>query len=71
MGENSKYERLEYIATLQQVHDEQIRKPGEKTELLVEQSALHENRLAVLTERTIQAMEAITRLARIADIHMI
>ena len=55
-------ERLEYIATLQQAHDEQIGN-------LVEQSALHEKRLVVLTERTIQATEAITRLARVADIH--
>jgi hypothetical protein len=48
-------ERLEYITTLQQTHDEQIGK-------LVEQNA-------ILTERTIQAMDAIGRLARIAEIH--
>jgi hypothetical protein len=53
-------ERLEFIATLQQTHDEQIGK-------LVEQSALVSERMEVLTERTIQAMDAINRLARIGE----
>jgi DNA-binding ferritin-like protein len=53
---------LDYVATLQRSHDEQIGKLVEKTDRLAE-------RMAVLTERTIQAMDAIARLARIADIH--
>jgi len=69
-------ERLQYIATLQQTHDEQIAK-------LVEQSDRNENAIAalaarmgasiprmdVLTERTNQAMDAINRLPRIAKNH--
>jgi hypothetical protein len=55
-------ERLEFIATLQRTHDEQIGK-------LVEQNALASERMDVLTERTIQAMDAINRLARIAESH--
>jgi DNA-binding ferritin-like protein len=53
---------LDYVAVLQRSHDEQIGKLVEKTDRLAE-------RMAVLTERTIQAMDAIARLARIADIH--
>jgi len=53
---------LDYVATLQRSHDEQIGKLVEKTDRLAE-------RMAVLAERTIQAMDAIARLARIADIH--
>jgi hypothetical protein len=60
---------LDYVAMLQRSHDEQIGKLVEKTDRLAEQSAVHEKRMAVLTERTIQAMDAIARLARIADIH--
>jgi hypothetical protein len=48
-------ERLEFIATLQHTHDEQIGK-------LIEQNA-------ILAERTIQTMDAIGPLARIAEIH--
>jgi hypothetical protein len=55
-------ERLDFIATLQRTHDEQIGK-------LVEQNALVSERMEVLTERTIQAMDAINRLARIAESH--
>ncbi len=55
-------ERLEYISTLQQSHDEQIGRLDEQIGKL----AAH---MDVLTERTTQAMEAINRLARIADIH--
>jgi prophage DNA circulation protein len=73
-------ERLEYIATLQQTHDEQIGRLVETTDKLVEQSDRTEKMLAehiaastkrmdVLTERTIQAMDAINRLARIAGSH--
>jgi hypothetical protein len=47
---------LEYVLTLQSSRDEQIAK-------LVEQSARHETRMELLTERTIQAMDAINRLA--------
>jgi ABC-type transporter Mla subunit MlaD len=67
---------LDYVAMLQRSHDEQIGK-------LVEQSDRREKELDtlrdtvgamsrhmnVLTGRTIQAMEAIARLARIPDIH--
>ena len=59
-------ERLEFLLTLQQSHDDQIVK-------LVEQGALNSaaigalaGRMDVLTERTIQAMDAINRLAHIA-----
>ena len=69
-------ERLEYILTLQQSHDEHISK-------IIEQSALNSAAIALntaaialntatiktLTERTIQAMDAVSRLAHIADIH--
>ena len=50
---------LDYIATLQRSHDEQIGR-------LVEQGDRNERRIALLTERTIQAMDAINRLANIA-----
>ena len=69
-------ERLEYISTLQQSHDEQIGRLDEQIGKLFEgMQALKERmdasvgRMDVLTERTIQAMDAINRLARIADIH--
>ena len=73
-------ERLEYIATLQQTHDEQIGRLFEKadrTEEMVRTFAAQTNeqigalttRMNTLTERTIQAMDAINRLARIADNH--
>ena len=62
-------ERLEFLLTLQQSHDDQIVK-------LVEQGALNSaaigalaGRMDVLTERTIQAMDAINRLAHIAQSH--
>jgi uncharacterized protein with PIN domain len=59
-------ERLEYIATLQQTHDEQI---GRLVDHLAEHIAASNKRMDVLTERTIQAMDAINRLARIAGSH--
>ncbi len=62
-------ERLEYIATLQQTHDEQIGKlveQSEETRSMIRALAAQSNKL---TERTIQAMDAINRLARIADNH--
>lgn len=69
-------EQLAYIRTLQQSHDEQIGKLVDHMDALTERmDALTERmdagnaRMDVLTERTIQAMEAINRLARIADIH--
>ena len=76
-------ERLEYIATLQKTHDEQIGKLFEKaqqTEEMVGSLGKHVDRIGdhvdriadqmeVLTARTIQAMDAINRLARIADNH--
>jgi hypothetical protein len=66
-------ERLEYIATLQQTHDEQIGKLVEQADrnekLLAEHIAASSKRMDVLTERTIQAMDAINRLARIAGSH--
>ena len=71
---------LDYVAMLQRSHDEQIGKLVETTDKLVEQSDRTEKMLAehiaastkrmdVLTERTIQAMDAINRLARIAGSH--
>ncbi len=69
-------ERLEYIATLQQSHDEQITKlvergdrAAELIEALTRRMDASAQRMDVLTERTIQAMDAINRLARIADNH--
>jgi peptidoglycan hydrolase CwlO-like protein len=76
-------ERLEYIATLQQTHDEQIgrlveqsdetrsmiRALAAKTDKLTEHMDNLTMRMDKLTERTIQAMDAINRLARIADNH--
>jgi hypothetical protein len=66
-------ERLEYIATLQQTHDEQIGRLVEQADhnerLLAEHVAASNKRMDVLTERTIQAMDAINRLARIAGSH--
>jgi len=69
-------ERLEYIATLQQSHDEHIAKLIEQDERLGRRIEALDTRIEaigekveVLTERTIQAMEAIGRLARIAENH--
>jgi hypothetical protein len=66
-------ERLEYITALQQSHDEQIGKLIEQNAILernVLQFAERTDRtLKVLTERTIQAMDAINRLAHIAENH--
>ncbi len=69
-------ERLEYIATLQQTHDEQIGRlveQSDETRSMIRALAAKTDRLTEhmdkLTERTIQAMDAINRLARIADNH--
>jgi hypothetical protein len=76
-------ERLEYIATLQQTHDEQIGRlveQSDETRSMVRSLAAQADRtdrqigvlterMDKLTERTIQAMDAINRLARIADNH--
>ncbi|HEX4133201.1 MAG TPA: hypothetical protein VHY84_01165 [Bryobacteraceae bacterium] len=62
-------EQLQYIATLQRSHDEQITRlveQGDRNERHINALAGHMN---ILTERTIQAMDAINRLARIADSH--
>ena len=53
-------ERLEFVATLQHTNEEHIGK-------LIEQGDLATERMDLLTERTTQAMDAINRLARIAD----
>lgn len=60
---------LEYVATLQRSHDELIGKlveQGDRNERLIGKLA---ERMDVLTERTIQAMDAINRLANIAVSH--
>ena len=62
-------ERLEDIATLQQTHDEQISRLFEKADQTENMIRVLGERMGVLTERTIQAMDAISRLARIADNH--
>lgn len=83
-------ERLEYIATLQQTHDEQIGRlveQADRTErgleelrvvvkemagkmtVLTEGAETLQVTMGVLADRTIQAMDAINRLARIADNH--
>jgi K+/H+ antiporter YhaU regulatory subunit KhtT len=56
-------ERLEYIATLQQAHDDQIGKLIEQGELSARRIDALAQQMAVLAERTIQAMDAINRLA--------
>ena len=62
-------ERLEYILTLQQSHDEHISKIIEQSALNSAAIALNSAAIKTLTERTIQAMDAVSRLAHIADIH--
>ena len=62
-------ERLEYILTLQQSHDEHISKIIEQSALNSAANALNSAAIKTLTERTIQAMDAVSRLAHIADIH--
>ena len=69
-------EQLQYIATLQRSHDEQIGKLVEQAdrnekglESLRETVKTLTGHMNTLTERTIQAMDAINRLARIADSH--
>ena len=62
-------ERLEYILTLQQSHDEHISKIIEQSALNSAAIALNTAAIKTLTERTIQAMDAVSRLAHIADIH--
>jgi hypothetical protein len=60
---------LDYVATLQRSHDEQIGKlveQGDRNERLIGKLT---ERMDVLTERTIQAMDAINRLANIAVSH--
>jgi hypothetical protein len=55
---------LDFVAMQQRSHDDQIGK-------LVEQSDQHSKKMDVLTDRTIQAMDAINQLARIAASHEI
>lgn len=69
-------ERLEYIATLQHAHSEQIGRlveQSDETRSMIRALAARTDQLTEhmdkLTERTIQAMDAINRLARIADNH--
>ena len=62
-------ERLEYILTLQQSHDEHISKIIEQSALNSAAIALNSAAIKTLTKRTIQAMDAVSRLAHIADIH--
>jgi hypothetical protein len=60
---------LNHVATLQRSHDEQIGKlveQGDRNERLI--GTLTEG-MDVLTERTIQAMDASNRLANIAASH--
>jgi hypothetical protein len=55
-------DKLVFVATLQHTNEEHIGRLIEKTDLLADQNA-------ILTTRTVQAMDAIRRLARIADNH--
>ena len=60
---------LDYVATLQRSHDEQIGKlveQGDRNERLIGALTV---RMDVLTDRTIRAMDAINRLANIAATH--
>jgi len=64
---------LDYVATLQRSHDEQITRLVEQNDRnegliggLTERMGVLTDRMGVLTERTIQAMDAINRLANIA-----
>ena len=67
---------LEYVATLQRSHDEQIGKlveQGDRNERMIgalaERMDVMAERMDVLTTRTIQAMDAINRLPNIAVSH--
>lgn len=61
--------QLQFVATLQRTNEEDIARLIEQnSQLSGHLKALAQN-ANVLNERTIQAMEAINRLARIADIH--
>jgi hypothetical protein len=69
-------ERLLYLTTLQQSHYDEIAKLVEQGNLntvhiaaLTQRMDASANLMDVLTERTIQAMDAINRLGRIADNH--
>jgi hypothetical protein len=67
---------LDYVATLQRSHDEQIGRlveQGDRNERLIgvlaERMDVLTERTIQVTERTIQAMDAINRLANIAGSH--
>ena len=53
---------MQFLLVAQKSHDEQMG-------ALVEQTAASRVLMDVLTQRTIQAMDAITRLSRIVGIH--
>jgi hypothetical protein len=69
-------ETLEYVVMAQRSHDDQIGRLVEQVDRLVERADKNERlvaalaeRSAVLTERSIQMMDAINRLAHIAAGH--
>jgi ABC-type transporter Mla subunit MlaD len=55
-------EELKFVAALQRTNEEDIAK-------LIEQNSLLSMSMNTLAERSAQMIEAISRLARIADIH--
>jgi len=62
-------ERLQMLVAVQASHDDQIGRLVEEGGRLDQRIKAQDERMAVLTERTIQAMDAINRLANIAQSH--
>ncbi len=62
-------ETVEFVATLQRTNEEHIGKLIEQGQALTERMDRFSGRMDLLTERTIQAMDAVNRLARIVEIH--
>ena len=60
---------LEYLLTLQQSHDDHIGTLTQRMDETAQRMDETAKRMDVLTQRTIQAMDAINRLAHIAQSH--
>ena len=60
---------LEYLLTLQQSHDNHIGTLTQRMDETAQRMDETAKRMDVLTQRTIQAMDAINRLAHIAQSH--
>jgi hypothetical protein len=62
-------QNLEFVMTLQRSHDDQIARLIEEGVNLDKRLDRLDEHARLLTERTVQAMDAIGRLARIVEIH--